>query len=86
MQSIRFILASFGLAPAAGMKNLTTLLPRWPATLPDTKNQKTPLGNKNWRRISRTNAMPQTLRGLKSFMLQNNNDTWKEKLKRLMQA
>ena len=72
MQSIRFILASFGLAPAAGLNNVTTLLPDNPWHC---RKQKTPVRNKKLKTYSRTNAMPQTLRGLKGFMLQNNNDT-----------
>ena len=52
MQSIRVILASFGLAPAAGMNNLTALLldNLWHCWI-STKNQKTSVGDKNWKRI-----------------------------------
>ena len=63
MQNVRFILVSFGLTPAAGMKNLT---------YPITCDKPRPPVRK---RILRTNAVLQTLQGLKGFLLQNNNDT-----------
>ena len=44
--------------------------------LPDMNNQKTPVGNKNWKHIPQTNAKAQTLKGL---VFQNNSDTEKRK-------
>ena len=54
-------------------------------TLPDTKNRESPVGNKNWKRIPRTNAMPQTPKGL---ILQKHNDTLKKQMlkSRVIQA
>ena len=69
MQSSRSISASFGLAPASGMNNLTTLScdNLWHCRIRNSSPhpQKNPVGNKNWKRIPRANAMQKTLRGLK---------------------
>ena len=60
LQSIRFILAAFGLAPAAGMNALNTLIPDnlWHCRIRKTKR---PLWGTKTGNISRTNAIPQTL-------------------------
>ena len=87
MQSIRFMLVSFGLTPAA--KAWTTYMRnynnnqlstgKWsPATSPDTKNQKTPVRDKNRKCISRTNAVPPSLRGLRGLLLENSTDLLNE--------
>ena len=41
---------------------------------PYTKNLKTPVRDKNWKRITQTNAVPWSVRGLKGLLLQNNKD------------
>ena len=75
MQSIRFILVSFGLAPAASMNHIHVeqwqQLIDYGKTIPcDTagyEKPKNPRGGKNWKRIPRTNAVPRSLRGLEDF-------------------
>ena len=52
---------------------LLTTEKRFAVTPPHTKNQKT-RGEKNWKRIPRTNAVPRSLRGLEDLLLQNNKD------------
>ena len=63
------MLAAFGLAPVAGMNALNTLIPDNLWTRQIRKTKKNPVGNEDWKRIPQTNAMPETLRGLKHFLV-----------------